>query len=164
MRNRANDGQTSTEVAIVIPLFMVLSFLGLQLGHLGIGISIVNYAASSVARQSVAQNAYNQGDADLKFKNIIFAGLQSPTVKGTIEQDGGDGTSNVKVTACAELPSFPLVGQFLNQAIHTGGSATPDGCAGATKWIGPVGLKGPAPYHFIIQGQAVARMNYNAKG
>ncbi len=151
-------GQTSIEVVIAIPLFMFFAFLALQVGHLGIGIAIVNYAASSVARQAVAQNGYNQGDALSKFNKIIFAGLQSPTITGTPVQDG-DGTSNLQVTACAELPSFPLVGPFLYKLLHSGASSA-RGCK-ADKWVGPVGLTG-APYHFVVQGQAVARMNYNA--
>jgi hypothetical protein len=155
-------GQTSMETALVIPLFMLFAFLSLQLGHLGIGIAIVNYAASSVARQAVAQNGFNQGDATAKFSNIIFAGLQSPEVHSSSDQDG-EGTRNLKVTTCAELPAFPLVGPFLFKAIHSGAPASAGGCTGADKWIGPVGLKGP-PYHFVIQGQAVTRMNYNAKG
>jgi Flp pilus assembly protein TadG len=157
-------GQTVMEVATLFPLFMLFAFLSLQLGHLGIGIAIVNYAASSVARQAVAQNGFNQGEALAKFNKIIFAGLQSPTITGTPEQDGGEGTSNMKVTACAELPAFPLVGPFLFNSIHSGASSSAGSCAGADKWLGPVGLKKGSPYHFVIQGRAIARMNYNAKG
>ncbi len=96
-----------------------------------------------------------------KFNKIIFAGLLSPEVHPTSEQDG-EGTRNIKVTTCAELPAFPLVGPFLFKSIHSGAHSATGGCS-ADKWVGPVGLKGP-PYHFVIQGQAVARMNYNAKG
>ncbi len=157
------NGQTALEAVMLIPLFMVFAFLSLQLGHLGIGIAIVNYAASSVARQAVAQNGYNQGDALARFNKIIFAGLQSPDVRGLPQADG-DGTSNMVVTACAELPAFPLVGPFLNKSLHSGAPPSVGGCTGnASKWVGPVGLKGP-PFHFVIQGQAIARMNYNAKG
>ena len=148
---------------MVIPLFMFFAFLALQAGHLGIGIAIVNYAASSVARQAVAENGYNQTDADAKFKSILFAGLSPLGVSRTIDQDVGPATNNIKVTTCAQIPAFPLVGALLNKWIHTSSSTQLDACAGANKWIGPVGLSGP-PYHFILEGQAVARMNYNAKG
>jgi len=158
------DGQTVTESVMMMPLFLIFVFALLQLGHLGIGIAIVNYAASSVARQAVAQNAYNQGDAESKFNNILMAGFKSNEIKSTSVSDPENVTTNLKVTACAELPAYPLVGHFLYQAITSGSGPSPDACSGATKWLGPVGLKGPAPYHFIIQGQAVARMNYNAKG
>ena len=118
MRRALNTcGQIALEVAMVIPLFMLFAFLALQLGHLGIGVAIVNYAASSVARQAVAQNGFSQGSADDKFKNILFAGLESTEIHGTTDPDG-DGTSNLQVTACAKLPAYPLVGPFLGKSIH----------------------------------------------
>src|SRR5207302_7296870 len=134
-----------------------------QVGHLGIGIAIVNYAASSIARQAVAQNSYSQSDADLKFKKLLLAGLTAEDVKGKlVDSDPENVTTNLKVTACARLPAYPFVGQFLDNALHTGATPAEDACGGAAKWLGPIGLSGSAPYHFIIQGQAVVRMNYNA--
>jgi Flp pilus assembly protein TadG len=153
-------GQTALEVAALIPLFMMLAYTLLQLGYLGIGTAIVSYAASSVARQAVAENDFNKGDAQTKFNNLMMAGLKSTDIIGTKIADG-DGTTNLRVTACAELPSFPLAGKVLAKAIKSTTPPGPDACSGATKWLGPIGLKGASASHFIIQGQAVVRMNYN---
>ena len=154
-------GQTLAESAMLMPLFLMLIFALFQVGHLGIGLAIVNYAASSIARQAVAQNGYNQGDADAKFKKLLFAGVTSSEVKATPSSDADNVTTNLKVTACGVLTAYPLVGQFLEKSLHAGSTPAEDACSGVNKWMGPIGLKGP-PYQFIIQGQSTVRMNYNA--
>ena len=153
-------GQTALEVVLLMPLFFMLAYTLLQLGYLGIGVAVMNYAASSVARQAVAESGYNSGDAQAKINTLMMAGLKSTSIHGTPVADG-DGTSNLRVTACAELPAFPLAGQLLAKAIKSTTPPGPEPCEGATKWLGPIGLKGHSPSHFIVQGQAVARMNYN---
>jgi Flp pilus assembly protein TadG len=154
-------GQTMMEAVILLPLFLPLAFAIFQVGHLAIGVAIVNYAASSVAREAVEQNAYSQSQADMKFHRLLFAGLTSSEIKGNQASDSDRVTANLTVTACAKLPAYPLVGPFLDKAIHAGSTPTENACTGVNKWIGPIGLQGP-PYQFIVQGQAVARMNFNS--
>ncbi len=153
-------GQSLTESVILMPVFLLALFTLIQVGHLGIGVAIVNYAASSVAHLAVQENTYNQSSASSRFKSLLIAGLKLVEIQGKVEPD--DVTPNVKVTACASLQAYPFVGEFLDKALgsaSTGG----DGCGG-TKMFGPVSLQAPAPYHFIIRGQTMARMNLNPNG
>jgi hypothetical protein len=158
---RYKQGQTLIESVMLLPLFLVLTFAVYQVGHLAIGVAIVNYAASSVAREAVELNGYSQGEADLKFKKLLFAGLTSSEIRGNQVTDTDRVTANLTVTACAKVPAYGGVGLFLDKAMHAGSTPTEQSCTGVSKWIGPIGLMGP-PYQFIVQGQAVARMNYNA--
>ncbi len=159
---KERHGQTITEVAIVLPLFLLLVFGVLQVGHLGIAVAIVNYGASAVARQAVEENGFNEAAAQNHFNQLLMAGLSPLPIEHHIEDiDSQQITSDIAITACAELPAYPFVGQFLDKAL-TSEAAGGDGCTAGTKTLGPVGLKGPAPYHFLVSGKAKARMNYFA--
>jgi len=138
------------------PFFFLLAFALLQACHLGLAVAIVNYGASSAARLAVEQNDPSGTNAATQFKNVLSAGLTFVKINTqAVDQDSV--TQNIVVTACAQVPAYPFVGQFLDKALT---SANGTDCAEGAKMMGPIGLKVPAPYYFIIVGQAKARMNY----
>ena len=151
------SGQTFTEAVIVLPLFLVLAFALLQIGHLGIAMAVVSYGASSAARQAVEKNDLTDTSATDRLKKLLSVGLQSPSAH--CQLDGDAITPNVTVTACASLPVYPFIGSFLYKTLSD--QVSGNSCAAGAKSFGPVAVKGP-PYIFIVQGQAAARMNYPA--
>jgi hypothetical protein len=136
-----------------------MAFGLLQIGHLGIAMALVNYGASSAARKAVEQNDPTGANAAQQFSSLIAGtvGLKSPSVR--CSSDGATPAPNITVTACAELPAYPFVGPFLDQALKT--RVSDGSCAAGARAFGPVALKGP-PYMFIIEGKAIARMNYKS--
>ncbi len=157
IRRRSRRGQTLVESILMMPLFLLLVFFLLQIGHLGIAIAIVHYSASSAAKQAVEQNS----DANLqqRVQGLFSAGLKNGTASATYDSQDPV-TRTIIVTACGELLAYPFVGPFLSKALSS--QANGSGCAPEGKAMGPVILKGP-PFVFIIQGEARARMNYNPK-
>ena len=154
--DESERGQSLTEATLLMPLFFLTIFLIIQTCHLGIAIVLVNYGASSAARLAVQQNG-DVSNAQTQFNHLMIAGLKFLSL--TPHKDN-DVTPNITMDACAELPAYPFVGQFLDKSLTTGGG----NLCGGTKTFGPVALSGPAPYHFIIHGQATARMNYDPHG
>src|ERR1700682_6265470 len=107
------SGQTITETVVLMPVFLLLAFAILQACHLGIAVAVVSYGASAVARQAVQQNDSNLlSGAQQRFDSLMVAGLKPLPLKGGVQKDESI-TSNISVTACAELPAYPFVGQFL---------------------------------------------------
>jgi Flp pilus assembly protein TadG len=155
VRERDVRGQAFVETTLLMPVYLLLLFLAIQIGHLGIAIAIVNYAASSIARQAVTANTFDQGTADQRFKGLLSAGVKPDHVTGA--DDNTPLTPNITVTACASLPAYPFVGVLLDKALKAQSDNT---CANGGKAFGPVALKGPAPFSFVIEGKAIARMNY----
>jgi len=151
-------GQTLTETAVLAPLFFTLVFALLQVCHLGLAVAIVNYGASSAARLAVEQNDTSGSNATTQFKKLLAAGLTAHGNVQTRPVDQDSVTQNLVVTACAQLPAYPFVGELLDKALS---SANGTDCAQGAKMMGPIGLTGP-PYYFIIEGQAKARMNYQS--
>lgn len=154
-------GQSLTETVILLPLFLLLIFAIVQTCHLGIALAIVNYGASAVARQAVQQNSNFASSGQARFNKLMMAGMKPLQLHGVAAREENSSqtsvTSNMEVTACAELPAYPFVGQLLDKALSSPAESDP---CGGTKSLGPVSLKGPAPFHFIVHGQARARMNY----
>jgi Flp pilus assembly protein TadG len=155
MRLYTHQGQSLLEAVVAMPLFLTLLFFVIQIGHLGIAMAVVNYAASSAARQAVEKNDVSASTVDQKFKDLLTAGLQSDTIKST--SDGDPITPNVEISACAKLQAYPFVGEFLNKGLT---ATVSGGCAAGDKAFGPVALKGSGPYYFVIEGHTWARMNY----
>jgi len=152
MQRKIPSGQSLTETVFLMPWFLMVAFAIIQAGHLGIGVALVNYGASTIARLSVQENGYNAGHAQQRFDQLLAAGFKAAGIEHIQDSDI---TSNVTVTACAELPAYPFVGQLLQSAFK--GQAADRSCQVGGSWIS---LVGPAPYHFILRGQATARMNY----
>jgi hypothetical protein len=155
MKVYGHRGQTVTEAALVLPTFLVLIFAILQACHVGLALAIVNYGASSVARQAVQFNTENLSSGQDKFKSLMAVGLEPLPLQGGLENSDGV-TADIHVTACAKLQAYPFVGEILDKSLKASGK----GPCGGTKSLGPIFIEGPAPYHFIILGQAKARMNY----
>jgi hypothetical protein len=146
-----------------MPLFLTLAFAIIQIGHLGAAIALVNYGASSVVKQAVQQNHFDRSQAQSRLEDLLTMGLKSATVERRNEEGAFDDVApDLSLVACAELPAYPFVGEFLKATKLGSGSA--GGCLDETSFVGPVKLKGPAPYRFVIRGEAKARMNYGARG
>src|SRR5690349_6547823 len=123
-RGLCSRGQVTTETLLLAPVFFLLVFGALQLAHVGLGVALVHYATSSVARQAV-QNNTEQIDKS-KFENFMIAGLQAPEVRGSGEQGASSVLKDLTVVGCAKLPAYPFVGQTLKAAWK---GDTSDGCS-----------------------------------
>jgi hypothetical protein len=157
--DKTESGQSLSEAVLLSPLFFLMMFAIIQACHLGIAMVLVSYGASSVARLAVQENGYEASSAMPKFQKLMIAGLIFRKLS-PMEDNPGDVAQNITITACAELPAYPAVGQFLARALPAGGNTD---CGGA-KHLGPISLTGQAPYHFILHGEATARMNYKPQG
>jgi len=152
-----HSGQTFVESVLVMPLFLLMVFLLLQVGHLGMAMAIVHYGASSAAHQAVVDNQRSDdGALQNKFRGLLGIGLQYMNLTSKLDDDAV--APNITVTACAELPAYPFVGPFLWKALSKSGG---NDCSPGAKDFGPVALQGPSPYKFILESKAMARMNYN---
>jgi hypothetical protein len=140
-----------------MPFFLVLIFAALQTAHVVIAMAIVHYGASSAAHVAVLNNQISDGGpVEDKFKKLLAVGLKFKKLTCTTDHDPV--TPNVKVIGCAELPSYPFVGLFLSKAITTSGN---NECDTSAKDLGPVSVETHAPYRFVLEGKALARMNYS---
>ena len=158
------SGQTSTEAILLIPVFLLLVFAIVQIAHIGVGVVVMQYAASSIARQAVQSGDPNdEAKAKEKLGHLMFAGLTAGKVHTGLktETTANEVTPTVEVVTCAELTAYPFVGEFLSKASWKTANATTE-CLGSS--LTPVMLKGPAPYKFLIRGQSLARMNYQPRG
>jgi hypothetical protein len=149
-------GQTFLESVLLLPLFLLLIFAALQTAHVIIAMAIVHYGASSAAHVAVLDNQKSGGGrVEDKFKSLLAVGLQYKTLKCSADQDPV--TPNVTVIGCAELPSYPFVGLFLSKALS---SSDGNDCDENAKSFGPIAVQVTAPYRFVLEGKAIARMNY----
>jgi hypothetical protein len=157
-KRRGQSGQSVAETTILAPLFLAVAFGLIQIGHVGITVALVSYGASAIARMAVQENGYNEGHAQQRLNQLLAAGMSSAGVAN--RQDNTDPlTPNITVTACAKLPAYPFVGPLL-QSFFQGASAE-GGCFLGAPLVSLVSSSG---YHFIIRGQATARMNYTPPG
>ncbi len=150
-RLHATYGQVTTETILLAPIFFLGVFLAIQVCHLGLGVAIVQYATSSVARQAVQDNSASL-DAD-KFKRLLGAGLKEPEIQQGLGETVSPVTKNITVVGCAKLGAYPFVGQALKAAQWK----TDDTCAAE----GPlVSLSGGGPFDFMIRARTTIRLNY----
>ena len=160
-KRRPVSGQSMTETALLLPLYLLIVFSLLQMGQLATALVVTNYAASAIARQAVQEGSItNQGAYETRFGALITAGMKNEKVFPVLDPATSAPLRNVHVHACAEISAFPFVGQFFGSILANGlGSGSSDRCpdlgtrAFAFKNTPPVAS-------FVVHGTATARMNY----
>jgi hypothetical protein len=140
-------------------LYLAVVFGLLQVGQLATGLLVVNYAASTIAREAVQENATSmKSQYETRFKHLLTVGMTYKDLLLTPDSSTPPLTS-IRVDACAELGVFPLLGEiFLEPALgtkYTGGA-----CGATARSMGPFSFNGTPPYRFTLHGTASARMNY----
>src|SRR5690349_10989614 len=127
-RSRNHTGQAMTESVMLMPLYFLIVFALLQVGQLGAALLVVEYGASTVARQasqdedpSVVANASGSvfsldttQNYKQKFVNLFVAGMQYAGLTGKIKGNGSttniDPAATLTVNACAKVNAFPFLG------------------------------------------------------
>jgi len=155
----AQAGQSITETILTLPLYLAVVFGLLQVGQLATGLLVVNYAASTIAREAVQENALSiKSQYVTRFTNLLTVGMTYKDLQFA-QDTSTPPLISIKVDACAQLGVFPLLGEiFLKPALGTkyaGGV-----CGGPAPTLGPFSFNGSPPYRFTLHGTATARMNY----
>jgi len=149
---------------MMLPLFLTLVFALLQIGYIGFAVAIVHYAASSVGRLAVENNTPQVAAFQPHFSSLMMAGLKPLPLSSTQDPAEDPLTPTVTINACASIPAYPFVGDFL-KPILGGALASGSSCADNDPHaMGPVSLTGSGPYQFLIHGQTTVRMNYQPGG
>lgn len=134
---------------MMMPLYFLLAFFGLQLGQLITGMLVVNYAAGSIARHAVADNISGSRSYPDVMQRLMVAGMKNPSgVANASTELMGD----VNVDACVEIGAFPFVSQLASKALSAGSSAA---CASVQN----IAFNSAGTGAFVLKGKALARMN-----
>jgi len=174
----ASRGQTMTETVILIPLFFFIVFGVLQLAQLGMAVVMVNYAASSIAREAASEKDFSNAARGVpatavdsygqKAGKLMVAGMQldgSSGILGCIEQsDVTVPTGELVVLVRARLQAWPFVGYALNGIFGSQYDAQPLSCTDLTnsKGFGPFNYSPDSPQTFFVTGTGKVRLNYKA--
>jgi hypothetical protein len=152
-KNRHIRGQTTTETILLLPVFLMLAFLLLQLGQIGIALSVVSYGASSIAKRAVAGETPNPSMMD----KLLAVGMKDPKVVPEIVPDPSNPlTKNITINTCAAIKAFPFVGEFLNN-VPALTNNSPGSCGNASKTLS---ISCSPDCKFLVHGKAIARGNY----
>lgn len=170
---RARGGQAMSETVILLPLFFFIVFALLQLAHMGLAVLMVNYAASSIARQAASDNNIGPSTGDPnaaivsywdKAGKLMVAGIHLDTygLKGCVSQaDASVPTGELVVRVRATMPAWPFVGYLLNGLFGDRYAAQALDCGNAQSsgGFGPFNYSSQPPT-FYITGTGKVRLNY----
>jgi hypothetical protein len=165
----SRTGQTMTETVILLPLFLVIVFGLLQLGQLGIAVIMVNYAASSIAREAASKFDYagaTNGVMQLhqKMQDLMVAGMSTDSsfgLLGCTVADTNTPTAELVVLVRAKVAAWPGLGYFLNGAFGDRYATQPLTCSDLTnaQGFGPFNYSTQPPTYFVT-GTGKVRLNY----
>jgi len=167
-----------TETLILLPLFFFLVFGLLQLVQLGLAVVMVNYAASSIAREAASEKDFSTAargapatgvdSYGLKASNLMVAGMRldgSSGLLGCVEQsDVTVPTGELVVLVRARLQAWPFIGYVLNGIFGNQYNAQPLSCTDLknSQGFGPFNYSPSPPQTFFVTGTGKVRLNYKA--
>jgi Flp pilus assembly protein TadG len=157
-------GQSITEAIVVLPLFLAIVFLLLQLGQLGMALIMANYAASSIARKAVAENNLSAGNYQQVAQQLMVAGMQYDSLVGCPDADQNQLTGNFVVLVRAKVVAWPFVGYVMNAAFKANYTPQALSCSDLTnqRGFGPFNYLPTLPQTFYVTGTGKVRLNYKA--
>ncbi len=162
----------------MLPLFLLVVFIAIQLGQLSIALTIVNYSAGSIGRRIAQADPPFAADGNLHGINLtpdettpltnnmtvgMYESNQESGVRACAQTDQpGAVTAEVTVWTSAKIGTFPFVGQLLNTFISVNSSPASTLCADNSTNLGPFNFSRDTggPYYIQVNGKAITRMNY----
>jgi len=151
-------GQVSVEAMLLAPGFLLLAFLAVQLAHLGLGVALVNYATSSVAREAVSNNTTSVNQD--KFSTFMVAGLKDEEVNVRMDTPDSPVTQTMTVIGCAKLAAYPLVGETVKATWRSASAG--NSCSESSAGLG-IGITPSPPHYFVIRAKTIVRTNYKVQ-
>jgi len=160
--HRKNAGQTFIEALLLLPVVLLFVFGLLQSCQIGVGLIVVNYGASSIARKASRGGEVNTvvSTAQPGYNSLMIGGLKSVPLKACRDNRGGP-TSDVVVVAQAKVRAFPVVGPLIDQMAPGWKSQTVNADAACREGRMPaISFSKDPEYTFTLNGVGSARRNY----
>lgn len=178
MPRHTQRGQTVTEAAVVLPLFLLFVFGLLQMAQVGYALIMVNYSAWSIAHRASREEknelfkaAAQVGRPSGELRGVylpqmdkfLMAGLHGPNIRACVDKDGGT-TGDLTIWTSGSVTTLPLVQQtlytiFKNQP-NVLGVPPLNNCDDNNQFGLGIFYFGSHAETIMVRGKARVRLNY----